>query len=133
MSGLRPVSLRGLRAPLGGVHLGRRSLGRGPRRFVAVTRAQRSPRLRSWMPHWGPLRNPCAAPENHKPSRAPDGAPAKAALPAIVSEGLVGLGHAVDVVLALVRAALLLLGVEELVRKPLGHRLLAALAREQDQ
>ena len=51
-------------------------------------------------------------------------------LPAVVSEGLVGLGHAVDVVLALVGAALLLLGVEKLVGEALGHRLLAPLAGE---
>jgi hypothetical protein len=51
-------------------------------------------------------------------------------LPAVVSEGLVGLGHAVDVVLALVRAALLLLGVEKLVGEALGHRLFAPLAGE---
>jgi len=36
-----------------------------------------------------------------------------------VREGLVGLRHAVDVVLALVGAALLLLGVEELVGQTL--------------
>src|SRR5215207_6591556 len=54
-------------------------------------------------------------------------------LPAVVREGLVGLRHAVDVVLALVGAALLLLGVEELVGQALGHGLLAALARELDQ
>src|SRR4051794_1855134 len=54
-------------------------------------------------------------------------------LPAVVSEGLVGLRHAVDVVLALVRAALLVRRVEQLVRQALGHRLLAALARELDQ
>src|SRR5205823_9252808 len=48
----------------------------------------------------------------------------------IVREGLVGLRHAVDVVLALVGAALLGLGVEELVREPLRHRALAALPRE---
>src|SRR4051794_41267909 len=48
-------------------------------------------------------------------------------------EGLVGLRHAVDVVLALVGAALLLLGVEELVGQALGHGLLAALAGELDE
>src|SRR3954452_22820740 len=41
---------------------------------------------------------------------------------------LIRLRHAVDVVLALVGAALLVLGVEELVGEALGHRLLAALA-----
>src|SRR5512142_1231763 len=51
-------------------------------------------------------------------------------LPTVMREGLVGLRHAVDVVLALVRGALLGLRVEQLVGEPLGHRLLAALARE---
>src|SRR3712207_8960908 len=46
-------------------------------------------------------------------------------LPAVVGEGLVGLRHPVDVVLALVRAALLVLGIQELVGEALGHRLLA--------
>jgi hypothetical protein len=50
-----------------------------------------------------------------------------------VREGLVGLRHAIDVVLALVRAALLVVGVEQLVGEPLGHRLLAALAGELDE
>src|SRR6185312_3062651 len=54
-------------------------------------------------------------------------------LPAVVSERLVGLRHAVDVVLALVRGALLGLRVEQLVREPLGHRLLAPLAGELDE
>src|SRR5918994_5170787 len=55
------------------------------------------------------------------------------ALPAVVGEGLVGLRHAEDVVLALVRAALLGLGVEQLVGQTLRHRLLAAVARELDE
>src|ERR1700684_668395 len=54
-------------------------------------------------------------------------------LPAIVREGLVGLRHAVDVVLALVGVALLLTGVQQLVSEPLGHRLLATGASELDQ
>src|SRR4051794_32308813 len=54
-------------------------------------------------------------------------------LPAVVREGLVGLRHAEDVVLPLVRAALLLLGVEELVGQPLRHRALAAAAGEADE
>src|SRR5829696_5764903 len=54
-------------------------------------------------------------------------------LPAVVSEGLVGLRHAVDVLLALERPALFGLRVQELAREPLGHRLLAACARERDQ
>src|SRR3712207_8484733 len=52
---------------------------------------------------------------------------------AVVGEGLVGLRHAEDVVLPLVRAALLGLRVEQLVGEPLGHRLLAPVARELDQ
>src|SRR5215213_1494983 len=55
------------------------------------------------------------------------------ALPAVMSEGLVGLRHAVDVVLALVGGALLRLRVEQLIGKPLRHRLLAALACELDE
>src|SRR6516225_169091 len=51
-------------------------------------------------------------------------------LPAIVGERLVRLGHPVDVVPALVGAALLLLGIEQLVGEPLGHRLLTPLARK---
>src|SRR5215218_7304182 len=55
------------------------------------------------------------------------------ALPAVVREGLVGLCHAEDVVLPLVRAALLGLRVEELVGEALGHRLLAPVACELDE
>jgi hypothetical protein len=51
-------------------------------------------------------------------------------LPAVVGEGLVGLRHPVDVVLALVGAALLLLGVRDLSREALRHRPLAAGAGE---
>src|SRR5947207_936953 len=58
---------------------------------------------------------------------------AAARLPAVVREGLVGLRHAEDVVLALVRTALLGLRVEQLVGEPLGHRLLAPVAGELDQ
>src|SRR5215217_6571860 len=54
-------------------------------------------------------------------------------LPAVVGEGLVGLGHAVDVVLPLPGVALLLRGVQNLVGEALGHRLLAARPRELDQ
>src|SRR4051812_46395424 len=46
-------------------------------------------------------------------------------LPAVMRKRLVGLRHAVDVVLALERAALLGLGVEQLVGQALGHGLLA--------
>src|SRR4051812_4801931 len=54
-------------------------------------------------------------------------------LPAVVGEGLVGLCHAVDVLLALERAALFGLRVLELAGEPLGHRLLATRARERDE
>src|SRR5215210_7000172 len=54
-------------------------------------------------------------------------------LPAVVREGLVRLRHAEDVVLPLVGAALLGLGVHELARQALRHRLLAARAGELDQ
>ena len=50
-----------------------------------------------------------------------------------MGERLVGLSHAVDVVLALVCAALLGLRVEQLVGEPLRHRLLATLAGELDE
>src|SRR5271166_3843004 len=53
--------------------------------------------------------------------------------PAVVGEGLVGLRHAVNVVLALVRAALLGLRVHELVGEALGHGLLTPLAGELDE
>src|SRR5262249_41235688 len=51
-------------------------------------------------------------------------------LPAVVREGLVCLRHAVHVVLALERAALLVERVQDLVRKLLAHVLLATVARE---
>src|SRR3954452_11441450 len=54
-------------------------------------------------------------------------------LPAVVGEGLVGLRHAEDVVLALVGTALLGLRVQQLVGQPHRHRLLAPVARELDQ
>src|SRR6201995_830648 len=47
-------------------------------------------------------------------------------LPAVVGEGLVGLRHAVDVVLPLPGAALLLVRVEDLTGQTMGHRVLAA-------
>src|SRR5262245_37783935 len=50
-------------------------------------------------------------------------------LPAVVREGLVGLRHPVDVVLLLVRPALLIQRVHELAGELGGHALLAALAR----
>src|SRR5438093_10798058 len=54
-------------------------------------------------------------------------------LPPVVGEGLVGLGHPVDVVLALEGATLLVEGVHDLVRKLLHHALLPAVAREVDE
>src|SRR6185295_20165686 len=61
------------------------------------------------------------------------GAPKRLPLPAVVGKGLVGLRHAEDVVLALERAALLGLRVEQLVGEPLRHRLLATVAGELDE
>src|SRR5438034_5373475 len=51
-------------------------------------------------------------------------------LPPVVREGLVGLRHPVDVVLALERAALLVERVQDLVRELVDHALLASLSRE---
>src|SRR5215211_4161569 len=48
-------------------------------------------------------------------------------------EGFIGLGHAVDVVLPLPGAALLLVGIENLRGETLGHRVLATGAGELDQ
>src|SRR5215471_428167 len=53
-------------------------------------------------------------------------------LPAVVREGLVGLRHLVGVLTALDAGAKAVAGVEQLVHQPLGHRLLPALARVQD-
>src|SRR5919108_6019795 len=54
-------------------------------------------------------------------------------LPPVVREGLVRLRHAVDVVLLLVRATLLVESIRELGRKLLRHALLAALASSLDE
>src|SRR5262249_37084375 len=54
-------------------------------------------------------------------------------LPVGMGERFVRLSHAVDVILALERVALLLLGIEQLVRETLRHRLLATLAGVADQ
>src|ERR1035437_3151381 len=54
-------------------------------------------------------------------------------LPAVVSEGLVGLRHPVDVVLALERSALLVERVENLVGELVAHPLLAALTRKRHE
>src|SRR3954470_9349478 len=53
-------------------------------------------------------------------------------LPAVMRKCLVGLRHAIHVVLALERAALLVDGVQDLGGEPLDHLALAALARERD-
>src|SRR6218665_3822408 len=63
----------------------------------------------------------------------PPGGSRRRDLPAVVGEGLVGLRHAVDVVLALVGEAGLLRGGDQLVGEPLGHVALAAVARELDE
>src|ERR671923_583960 len=54
-------------------------------------------------------------------------------LPAVVREGLVGLRHPVDVVLALEGAALLVQGVEDLACELLAHVLLPTVARIRDE
>src|SRR5689334_980370 len=61
------------------------------------------------------------------------GEPWKGGLPAVMRERLVRLRHAVDVVLPLPGAALLLVGVEDLAGETLGHRVLAAGAGELDE
>src|SRR3954470_20414129 len=48
-------------------------------------------------------------------------------LPAVVGEGLVGLGHLVRVLATLDAGTKAVAGVEDLVHEALGHRLLAAL------
>src|SRR3954453_5773798 len=48
------------------------------------------------------------------------------ALPAVVREGLVGLGHLVGVLAALDGRAEAIAGIEDLVHQLVGHRLLAA-------
>src|SRR5258706_13032659 len=54
------------------------------------------------------------------------------ALPPVVRKGLVGLCHPVDVVLALVRATLLVERVHDLVGELVAHALLAAVAGVRD-
>src|ERR1700753_1530730 len=54
-------------------------------------------------------------------------------LPAIVREGLVGLGHLVGVLTTLHAGAQAVAGVEDLVHQPLGHRLLPPVAGVTDQ
>src|SRR3954463_11494580 len=53
--------------------------------------------------------------------------------PAVVREGLVGLGHLVGVLAALHRGTEAVGGVEDLVHEPVGHGLLAALRGVADQ
>src|SRR4051812_48590556 len=53
--------------------------------------------------------------------------------PAVVGEGLVGLGHLVGVLTPLDAGAEAVAGVEQLVHEPLGHGLLAALPGVADQ
>src|SRR6266568_1918955 len=59
--------------------------------------------------------------------------PRSCGLPAVVSEGLVGLGHLVGVLTTLDAGAEAVAGVEDLVHEALGHRLLATLLRVADQ
>src|SRR6476659_2018042 len=53
--------------------------------------------------------------------------------PAVVREGLVGLGHLVRVLATLHRGAETVAGVEDLVHEALGHGLLTALPRVADE
>src|SRR4051794_28601794 len=55
------------------------------------------------------------------------------ALPAVMREGLVGLGHLVGVLAPFDGGAEAVARVEQLVGQPLGHRLLAALPGVHDQ
>src|SRR5919204_395342 len=54
-------------------------------------------------------------------------------LPAVVGEGLVGLGHLVGVLATLDAGAKAVAGVEDLVHEALGHRLLTPLPRVADE
>ena len=74
--------------------------------------------------------HPNVEPATRAARGATPGVVSRPVLPAVVREGLVGLSHAVHVVLALPRATLLAGRVEDLVREPLLDRLLAPLARE---
>src|SRR5215470_12893176 len=65
--------------------------------------------------------------------RTPPGASSRPPLPPIMCKRLIGLRHAVYVVLPLPGAALLLVGVEDLAGETLGHRVLAAGAGVLDQ
>src|SRR6476620_10814622 len=65
--------------------------------------------------------------------RAPRHTDRTAGSPAVVREGLVGLGHLVGVLAALDSGTEAVARVEDLVHEALGHRLLAALARVADE
>src|SRR4051794_11249434 len=102
--------------------------------LTAATRNQWSKvaRVIGWRPTTATASGGSCAPAVAGTAASAASAPRRA-LPAVVRKGLVGLRHAVDVVLALERAALLGGGVHQLVGEPLGHRLLAAVASELDQ
>src|SRR6185436_4994547 len=72
---------------------------------------------------WPAIARPCGASRTTKrrsPAALQEGdGKVRRPLPAVMRKRLVGLRHAVDVVLALVRGALLGLRVEQLVREPL--------------
>src|SRR5690349_10374228 len=70
---------------------------------------------------------------NPKREMTPSMSTARRGLPAVMRECFVGLRHAVDVVLPLPGAALLLVGVEDLGGEALGHRVLPTGAGELDQ
>src|SRR5688572_8544471 len=62
---------------------------------------------------------------------APRGAPRRS--PAVVGEGLVGLGHLVGVLALLHSGTEAVGGVEDLVHEPLGHRLLTTVRGVADE
>ena len=111
--------LRPARCHLGGPHRQPARSSARPSPAVGLLARARGRRWRCWSA--GTRRWPLVL----RPSRATRravraGAVAPLALPAVVGEGLVGLRHAVDVVLALVGVALLLRRVQQLVREPLA-------------
>src|SRR3954465_12526944 len=76
-------------------------------------------------------------PDGAQLSRGPCGAlsrsPYRLSSPAVVGEGLVGLGHLVGVLATLHRGTEAVGGVEDLVHEPVGHGLLATLRGVPDQ
>src|SRR4051794_38318525 len=66
-------------------------------------------------------------------ARRPIGPPYAVKSPAVVGEGLVGLGHLVGVLTLLHRGTEAVGGVEDLVHQALGHRLLTTITRVPDQ